>query len=287
MMPVQPVPVMATDPNYTGAPMMMPPYMPTNLINTPQNFIYFQDPMTEIAQSSGAIIRQQVELLEAVTGCETQNRYHVFLQTPMGLKYAFKCNERSVGCARCCLSGSTRPLQMVIRHVISFDQIDSDLAKIFINIDKPCTCGCCCLCRPYMDIFLADNNQYVGKVREPCTCCDNDVEIYDASGNFRYLITGDCCQLGLCCGSDVEKLANIRFDILEGGSLVGGMKKLAASSFGEFFTKADSYQVNFPANATPQEKILLIVAGLMIDYQFFENSSNDETPMRGYHHPYY
>lgn len=280
MMPTQPVPVMPTDPNLTGYP--MGPYMP-GLMNAYQNFIYFQDPMTELAQSTGAIIRQQVELLEAVTGCETQNRYHVFLQSPMGLKYAFKCNERSGGCARCCLSGACRPLQMTIRHVISYDQIDSDLAKIFINIDKPCRCACCCLCRPVMDVYLTDNKQYLGNVQEPCTCCDDDVEIYNATGNFRYLITGDCCQLGLCCGSDVEKLANIRFDILENGVIAGSLKKLGASSFGEFFTKADSYLVAFPPNATPEEKMLLIVAGLMIDYQYFENSSNDSLPSRHYY----
>ena len=95
MFPAQPVPIMTTGPNFTGTPMGME-YMPQNLINSPQNFVYFLDPFTELSQCSGAIIRQQVEYLEAITGCETQNRYHVFLLTPMGLKYAFKCNERSI-----------------------------------------------------------------------------------------------------------------------------------------------------------------------------------------------
>ena len=282
MMPTQPVPMMATDPNYTGAPMAMP-YMPANLINTPQNFIYFQDPMTELAQSTGAIIRQQIELMEVMTGCETQNRYHVFLQTPMGLKYAFKCNERSEGCARCCCSSSARPLQMTIRHIISYDQLESDLAKIFISINKPCTCACFCLCRPHMDVSLVETRQYLGRVSEPCTCCDEDVDVYNSSGNLKYQIIGDCCQLGLCCSSNVEKLANINFDIVESGMQVGNMSKLPAG-FGEFFTKADSYRINFPQTASPEEKMLLIIAGLMIDYQFFEN---DNSPPSYPPTPYY
>ena len=278
----QPVPIMATDPNYTGAPMVMP-YMPTNLINTPQNFIYFQDPMAELAQSSGAVIRQEVELMEAMTGWETQNRYHVFLQTPMGIKYAFKCNERSGSCARCCCSAQSRPLQMMIRHVISSEMLNSDMAKLFININKPFECACCCFCRPHMDVSLVDNQQYIGRITEPCTCCDDDIDIYNAQGQLKYNILGDCCQVGLCCGADVQKLANINFDVLEKGVIVGSMRKLSAS-FGEFFTKADSYQLTFPPNATPEEKMLLIVAGLMIDYQFFESGDNTPPPTNRYYY---
>ena len=282
MMP-QPIPMMPSDPNLTGMPMMGMPYMPINVINGPQNFIYIQDPLTELANSSGAIIRQQIEYLEVVTGCETQNRYHVFLQTPMGLKYAFKCSERSSGCARCCCPGDCRELEMIIRHVISLEQLDGDLAKIFISCQKPCKCACLCCCRPYMDVRLTDSNVRLGMVREPFACCDLDSEVYDKAGYLKYEVVGDCCQLGLCCGNDVQKLANIEFQIRENGRTVGLIRKLG-SSFGEFFTKADSYQISFPSNATPEEKMLLIVDGLMIDYQYFEN---DDQPAQAHPNYYY
>ena len=288
MYPPQPVPIVATDQNLTGMPMgpmgpMTPPPYAGPMINTPQNFVFIQDPFTEIAQSYGAIIRQQPSLLEAVTGCATQNRYHVFLETPYGIKYAFRCNERSDTCARCCCSASARPLKIEMRHVISFQQYDSDLAKIFINIDKPFQCACCCLCRPFMDIRLVDNGQRLGHIKEPCTCCDIETEVYDANGQLRYDIHGDCCQMGLCCGGCVEKLSNIYFDIRQNGSIVGSIKKLS-SNIGEFFTKADSFQINFPANATPADKFLLIIAGLMIDYQNFEK---DESEEYNTHHDHY
>ena len=279
MYPGQPVPVVATDPNVTGMPMapmgpIMPPPYAGPMINTPQNFVYIEDPFTEIANCQSAIISQTPSLLEAVTGCVTQNRYHIFLQTPYGLKYAFKCNEKSEGCARCCLSGNARPLQIIMRHVVSLEQLSSDLAKIFINIDKPCQLGCCCFCRPYMDVRLADSGQRLGAVREPCTCCDIETQVLDANGNLRYEIHGDCCQLGLCCGPAIQKLSNINFDIRQNGYVVGAIKKLS-SNIGEFFTKADSYEVVFPMNATPSDKFLLIISGLMLDYQNFEKSDND------------
>ena len=275
----QPVPVVATDPNLTGMPMapmgpvMVPPYAGP-MINSPQNFVYIQDPFTEIAQSRTAIVRQEPALLERLTGCVTRNHYHVFLSTPYGLKYAFKCNEQSSGCARCCLSANSRPVKIIMRHVISFQQYDGDMAKVFINVDKPCKCACCCFCRPYMDVRLADNGQQLGIISEPCTCCDVDMEVLDTAGNLRYDINGDCCQLGLCCGPSLKKLANVNFEIKENGYTVGAIRKLT-SSLGEFFTKADSYEVVFPEKATPSEKLLLILATLMIDYQNFESDNSD------------
>ena len=52
------------------------------------------------------------------------------------------------------------------------------------------------------------------------------------------------------------------------------MRKLS-SSLGEYFSKADSYKISFPLDATPEDKILLICSGLLVDYQNFERK---ETP---------
>ena len=80
--------------------------------------------------------------------------------------------------------------------------------------------------------------------------------------------------MGLCCGSSAEKMAEIEFKIFQGNEVVGVMKKMMAT-LGEYFTKADSYKISFPTKSTPEEKMLFIYAGLLIDYQNFER---DETP---------
>ena len=74
----------------------------------PANFQYCDDPLKELAQCTGAIIRQEIEMFEVISGCETQNRYQVFIQSPMGLKYAFQCNEKSGCCSRCCCSNDSK-----------------------------------------------------------------------------------------------------------------------------------------------------------------------------------
>ena len=60
------------------------------------------------------------------------------------------------------------------------------------------------------------------------------------------------------------------------GNYVGMMKKMGASGPSEYFSKADSYTISFPSGATPEEKMLLICAGLLIDYQNFENDTSEK-----------
>ena len=267
-------------------PGMMPGVMPGMMQGMapngygPQMFMYCEDPMKELAQSTGAIIRQEIEMVEAYTGCETQNRYQVFIQSPMGLKYAFKCNERSGCCSRCCCANSCRGLEIVIRHIASAAEIDTDISRIFIRAEKPCALGFLCCCRPHMDIKFEENKKYLGSVREPFACCDKDAEVYDANNNIRYKIVGDCCQIGLCCGPSAEKMAEIEFKIERNGEQIGMLKKTSAN-IGEYFTKADSYKISFPLDATPEEKMLLICAGLLIDYQYFEQDNTPEKNRRG------
>lgn len=257
---------MAIDPNYSGIPIGTEGDMPQQLINGPQNFVYVQDPLTELAQCSGAIIRQNIEPIN--NGCQFKNSYDIFILSPMGLKYAFKCSENVGFCEKACCP-DCRSINLLLRHIVSINEFNGDSANIFATINKSCGTRCCCCFRPHMEVVLS-NSKPLGRFRDPCTCCNYNTEIYDSYGNLRYTVIGDCCQTGFCGGSASKKFASIRFDITQNGQIVGMIKKLAASSFGEFFTKADSYQVFFPSNATPEEKMMFIIAGIMLDYQFFE-----------------
>ena len=62
---------------------------------------------------------------------------------------------------------------------------------------------------------------------------------------------------------------------------------MSAQSFSEVITDADSYQVSFPKNASPNDKLLLIALGLMIDYQYFETDASDNHDGRYHHRHHY
>ena len=93
-------------------------------------------------------------------------------------------------------------------------------------------------------------------------------------------------MVGYCCGNNFcGKLSEAVFNIYEDQNMeapVGAITKVPAK-FEEIITNADSYSIIFPKVAFPEDKLLLIAAALMIDYQYFESSpesSHDHGPHR-------
>ena len=263
----------------SNAGVAMPVQMPT--AQAP-NIVFVQDPMSELNNCTGVIIRQQPELFEAITGCETANRYHVYGQTSQGLKYLFKCMERSDYCMRACCPSSVREFNMEIYHILNLGQ---QASKLFANALKPYMIPCFCCCRPEMTLLLGEQKEVVGKIINLFTCCDPEFEVYDKNGNVKFRVHADCCQCGLMCANNIcGKFSSANFDIYDGTltNKVGNISKMPAQSYTEMVTDADSYQVSFPAQASAHDKLLLIALGLMIDYQYFETDSSGDN--NGYYH---
>ena len=245
-------------------------------------YVYVSDPMAELALSTGVLIKQEAQFFEQITGCESPNRYYVFSQSPQaGMKLLFKCKEYSECCMRNCCPANNREFNMAIKHIATAANLDENFSTPFIDVRKPCKCTCFCLERPEMLVRFGNQGQTLGRIKQPFTCCDPVFSTYDSTGIVKYTIHGDCCQCGLLCKNNFcGKLSEVTFNIYKGNNIAsvpcGSITKKVATA-AELVTSADSYQINFPPDANPQDKMLLIVAGLMIDYQFFEEtaSSND------------
>ena len=54
---------------------------------------------------------------------------------------------------------------------------------------------------------------------------------------------------------------------------VGDICKKAAKSM---FSIADNYSIILPNNSTSEEKVLLTITGIMIDYQYFERNTKSK-----------
>ena len=61
-------------------------------------------------------------------------------------------------------------------------EFDRDPSKIYSRAEKPCEMGCCCLCKPHIDVRLENGKKYIGKIRESFTICDRDAEVYNELG---------------------------------------------------------------------------------------------------------
>ena len=222
-----------------------------------------------------------------ITGCEIANRYHIFGQSPQGIKYLFKFNERSGWFMRNCCPSNLRQFDMNIVHISYVNNMGTELKKDFANAFKPFKCTICCLNRPEIFLSLNDGNKRLGLIKNIFTLCDPEFEIFDENSKLKYIITADCCQCGLIFNNSLfGKLSEVIFNILSPNKnqIVGTvMKKMA--NYSEMVTDADSYQINFPQTASPKDKLLIIALGLMIDYQYFEtNSSGAKRKRRRHHH---
>ena len=130
--------------------------------------------------------------------------------------------------------------------------------------------GCCFDClRPKMQVMGGDG-QPAGRIHDPFKCCIADNRVYDNTGAQKYLVSGTICQQGAFCPC----FADFNFNISDmQGNLVGSMGK-AFRGCDELLTQTNKFWVDFPTNATPQEKALLIGSVFLIDFEYFEVKKN-------------
>lgn len=234
-------------------------------------YVFVTDPMQELAASTSALIRQEPDHVEALTGCDTPNRYHIFIQTPFGLKYMFKCREVSDCLSRMCCSTSCRSFHLNFNLVTSMTEYYGTETRTFLRLKKPCAI----VCTPKLIVEHYNNHTLYGKIQKASCQLDPEMDVYDNNDNLRYQIKTDCCQAGLCLGAACAKMSEVVFKILERGKVVGELTKVPADIH-EFLTTADTYEVIFPTNASVNDKLLIIVSSLLIDYEYFETSILEE-----------
>ena len=125
-------------------------------------YVYVADPMTELALSTGVLIRQEAQFFEQITGCESPNRYYVFSQSPQaGMKLLFKCKEYSECCMRNCCPANNREFNMAIKHIATAANLDENFSAPYLDVRKPCKCTCFCLERPEMLVRFGNQQQPV------------------------------------------------------------------------------------------------------------------------------
>jgi len=233
-------------------------------------------------------IKQKFELLEMLTGCETENRYKVYAADENMEKTGepiFKCKERSNFFARNCLSGDCRPFQMKVIHEEVHDDDDGDQRELFLWLDRPCKCTVLCLNRPEISVTLKENghDKYLGKVVSQWDIMDMIFDVFDRDDKLCYKINGSCCQWGLFCNCPCDQCAKIQFQVLTPDNQpVGEIYKLYSGVMKELFTDTDNFCCIFPEMATPEHKALLLASVLFIDFRYFEVAPQQNNNNIGY-----
>lgn len=264
-----------------GGPMMMPPpgVQMGGMTGLDPMYMSVQQIMNTI--QTGIYVKQKFDVLEAMTGCDTPNRYYVFEQSSQGAakkKKIFRCKEKSGWCARNCMSADCKPFQMEISKCFKEEEYDEEHPVIIL--DRECKCTCMCCNRPTMTVNIVENgqNRPIGRVVDSWDCVNYSFTIYDAQDKKRFFIKAGCCQCGFWCKCPCETCESITFDLYSGEEEKPEapiLKKGTGSCIKNAAGSADHFACPFPMTATWEDKVLLLSAILMIDFMMFEEKAGN------------
>lgn len=232
-----------------------------------------------LADRDGLFIKQKIDILEAMTGCEQGNTYHVFPMSKDGNKKGkkiFKCKEKSSCFAKQCMSGDCRPFQMKVNLEDATEELDNEP---FLLLDRQCKCTCMCFNRPEMTVAWVEDgkNEYIGKIKDIWQCCNICNEVYDKDNNLRYKIEANCCQIGMHCKGPCESCEHVDFEIKSpSGEIVSTLVKKSPGCVAAMVSDADNFSLSFPSNATKEDKALLMSAVLLLDFRYFEEKGGNQ-----------
>ena len=225
---------------------------------------------------SELVVHQESDIVEAVLGCQQPNNYHVYGRQSTGeLIYLYKLREFS-GCAmRVCCPVNCRGFTMKMKLVASYEnKNDNNFSNSLMILEKNCKLPFLCLIRPDIKVNLVKDNLYLGTVEKAFSCCDPCFTVYNEFGEEVKYIEADCCQCGFICrNSSLGKTEDAHFFIYnpkDKSKPIGDIVKKTES----VFSIADSYSVVYPLHIPPEEKILLSIVAVLIDYQYFEKNNN-------------
>ncbi|XP_043558633.1 phospholipid scramblase 2-like [Chiloscyllium plagiosum] len=229
-----------------GSIPLMP--VPTGIPNCPPGLEY----LTQVDQ---LLVHQQVELLEVLTGFETNNKYQI--KNSLGQLVYFAAEENDFCNRNCC--GNLRSFDM---------KILDNLGQEVINLYRPLRCaGCCCPCCLQELEVKAPPGEPVGYVIQTWDICLPKFTIQNEKKEPVLKIIGPCCICNCC--SDIDfKVTN-----LDESETVGKISKQWTGLTREAFTDATNFGIQFPMDLDVKMKAVMLGACFLIDYVFFEKNN--------------
>ncbi|XP_039757998.1 phospholipid scramblase 1 isoform X3 [Pararge aegeria] len=207
------------------------------------------------------IVKENVDLLEAFVGYETNNKYTV--KNSLG-QMVYCAVEDSNCCSRNCC-GPMRPFDMKI-----MDNFRNEV----IHLNRPLACDSCwCPCWLQSIVVTAPPGTVVGSIEQVWSICRPSFVIKNASGDVVLRIKGPLFTYTFCGQRQFNVYSK------DGEAKVGKITKNWSGLAREAFTDADNYGIKFPMDLDVRIKAVLLGACFLIDFMFFERGL---PPVEGY-----
>ncbi|NXK35350.1 PLS1 scramblase, partial [Piprites chloris] len=223
--------------------------IPPSIPNCPPGLEY----LTQIDQ---ILIHQEIELLEVLTGFETNNKYE--LKNALGQRVYFAAEDSDCLTRVCC--GPARSFTI---------RIIDNLGREVITLQRPLRCSsCCCPCCLQEMEVQAPPGTTVGYVVQNWHACLPKFTIQDEKRMDILKITGPCVVCSCC--EDV----NFEVKSVDETCTVGRISKHWTGFVKEAFTDADNFGITFPMDLDVKMKAVMIGACFLIDFMFFEHGAD-------------
>ncbi|XP_054691096.1 phospholipid scramblase 1 isoform X1 [Grus americana] len=227
--------------------MPVPPPLP----NCPPGLEY----LTQIDQ---ILIHQQIELLEILTGFETNNKYEI--KNTLGQRVYFAAEDNDCCTRNCC--GPSRPFTI---------RIIDNLGHEVITLQRPLRCSSCCFpcCLQELEV-QAPPGTPVGYVVQNWHPCLPKFTIQNEKRMDILKIVGPCVVCSCC--------EDIHFEVksVDETASVGRISKQWTGFLKEAFTDADNFGITFPMDLDVKMKAVMIGACFLIDFMFFEHAGDNQ-----------
>ena len=236
------------------------------------NFITLKSQLISVSE---LVVQQESDIVEAIIGCQQPNNYHIYCRLPNGeLSYLYKLREFSGCFMRIFCPVNCRGFTMKMKVVESHEnKNDKNYNNCLININKNFKIPFLCLIRPEMKLYLTKDQSFLGTIEQCFSIFDPIFTIYNENEEEVKYIEADCCQCGFICRNNaIGKTEDAHFFIYnpeDKTKPIGDICKKTES----VFSIADSYSVTFPAKIPAEEKILLSIVAVLIDYQYYEKNN--------------
>jgi Scramblase len=229
-------------------------------------------------------IQQKPLYLENLTGCDQSNIYRVYKSLKQASAHGselaknklFKCKEKSSFCGRNCIFNICRPFDMFVDAYVNVN--GQKTKKPFLHLHSNYSCVCLCCKRPCLVVEYIDDGakEILGYIKFPFTFCSIDINVHTSvSKKPIYLVTGNCCQPGLCMKIPCGPCKEVRFVIKssEANEVIGKMVKVWTPLMGMV---CDYMMVDFPSTMGWKDKCLILANALFHDFIYFEESNKNK-----------
>uniref|UniRef100_A0A8C3YL15 Phospholipid scramblase n=1 Tax=Catagonus wagneri TaxID=51154 RepID=A0A8C3YL15_9CETA len=231
-----------------GIPWMPAPPPPANC---PPGLAY----LTQVDQ---LLIHQQIELLEVLTGFETNNKYEI--KNSLGQRIYFAAEDTDCCTRNCC--GPSRPFTM---------RIIDNMGQEVITLERPLRCTSCCFPCCLQEIEIqAPPGIPVGYVTQTWHPCLPKFTIQNERREDVLKITGPCVVCSCCADIDFE------IKSLDDKHVVGKISKQWSGLVREMFTDVDNFGIQFPLDLDVKMKAVMLGACFLIDFMFFEMTRGEQ-----------